>query len=108
MEEKRFDSARMKPIEFFVVAKNVETGREVWYRTANLQGFSRKELAAAFAGKVVEGCAWRKAPAKYRIVTRSGQEFRARWNQEKRAFVVIGLDVMFSRKECKEIWEYSE
>ena len=110
MEERKFDSARMKPIEFFVVAKNLETGYEAWYRTSYLQGFSKKSLAAAFAtGEPLEGYFWRKVPALYRIVTHAGQEFKgARWSREKNGFIVDGLDVVFSRKGCREIWEYSE
>ena len=104
-----FDSSRMRPIEFFIVATDADNGNETWFRTIRIQGFSESKLADAIVtGNKYDSWYWRKEPAKYRIVTRSGQEFRARWNQEKRAFVVIGLDVMFSRKECKEIWEYSE
>lgn len=110
MEERKFDSARMKPIEFFVVSVNPETGQEAWFRTIHIQGFPERKLAAAFAtGEPLEGYFWRKVPALYRIVTHAGQEFNgARWSRKKNGFVVDGLDVVFSRKGCREIWEYSE
>lgn len=107
-KSRKLDLAKEKPIEFFVVAKNVETGHEVWYRTAHLQGFSKKLLAAAFAGKIVEGYAWRKVPVRYRFVTDKGQEFEGRWDAGKKGFVADGMDVVFSRKWCKEVEEIFE
>lgn len=97
-----------RPIEFFVVAKEADSGREVWFRTAHLQGFSKKTLAEAFAtGKVVSGYCWRKVPVRYRLVTEFGQMFDARWDAGRKAFVTED-GLLVGRKWCKEIEEYAD
>lgn len=99
------DTRKDKPIEFFVVAKNPETGDETWFRTAHLQGFSEAKLANAFAtGKPLEGFVWRKVPVRYRIVTEYGQAFDARWDAGKKAFVTRD-GLLVGRKWCREIEE---
>lgn len=99
------DLAKDKPIEFFVVAKNVSDGKETWFRTAHIQGFSRNVLAKAFAtGEPLEGCVWRKEPVRYRIVTEYGQGFDARWDAGRKAFVTDG-GLLVGRKWCSEIEE---
>lgn len=99
---------KVKPIEFFLVATDAVRGRETWFRTAHIQGFPERIIAEALrTGGVVDGYRWRKVPVSYRIVTAAGQEFRARWDGGRNAFVTDG-GFLVRRGWCAEMEEVSE
>ena len=85
------EDRRLRPIEFFVVGTDPETGAEEWFRTIHIQGMRKDTLGKAMrTGCEAYGRRWRKVPVRYRLVSCYGQEFDAVWDAKEKGFRLEG------------------
>lgn len=97
-------------IEFFVVARNVEDGHEEWFRSlpaaASAVGVSVDRLERAIAGgRKILWLTFRKEPALYRVVSRTGQELVCTYDRGRKLFVTVSGGVEIPRRSVVEIEE---
>jgi hypothetical protein len=97
--------------EFYVVATDVETGFEEWFRTLKQAGAACGasddgiERAIRF-GRTILYWRFRKAHVRYLIVSRTGQEVVCRYDPERKVLVSVDGGIEFGKRQyrsCEEL-----